>query len=617
MNCTNLTDLFNTLKEPSIGKRVFSEINGKKINYKQLSEEIEKLHVVFQSNGLKKGDRIILSTNDDYYTALFFLAFLKYGAVTIFLDPNVPANRAKPIIKKAKASGFVMDKELFLSREIKNDNNFFTLKISKPVQKRGKLFNRLLKNKTETPKVESFIFPSILDTITEKPLTNQTIDNSDLAYVLFTSGTTSEPKGVMISYGNLFAQLKTLTKVYGLDKNTRILNILMLYHADGIIQGPLLSAYNQVTWVNPFKFDISKIGDLFNAIYKYRITHFIAVPTILSFMNKFSEDYEDSFITDDFKFIISVAAKLENQLWKDFEEKFKTQLVNVYGLTETVIGSIFCSVAPFPRKIGTIGIPIDCEAKIINADNEIVNTGEEGNLWLKGAHIFTGYFNNSEATNEILKDGWLNTGDIASIDDDGFYTITGRIKNVVNSGGVNIYPEQVTEMINTHPKILENSCLGVSDEIFGEKLVCALVVKHNESLNKLELIEFIRPLLEQNQLPKEYYFFNDLPKGLSGKIQNKSVLKLIQSQDKKDENESEASYQEIIKSAASEVFGLDLSQITMNDNSNTLEGWDSMGHLFFITHLEKHFGIEFSNAEMMTMNSLATTERILIQKLSI
>ncbi|MGK0414594.1 MAG: long-chain acyl-CoA synthetase [Polaribacter sp.] len=578
---------------------------------------MEKLHVFFQKKGLKKGDRIVLSTSNDYYTALFFLSFLKYGAVTIFLDPDVPSNRAKPIIKKADVNGFVMDEELFPSRAVKEDNNFFTLKIAKPIQKKGKLFNRLLKNKTETPKVENSTFPSILNTIEEAPLPITNIKNSDLAYVLFTSGTTSDPKGVMINYGNLFAHLQTLTKVYNLDNNTRILNILMLYHVDGIIQGPMLSAYNLATWVNPFKFDLAKIGDLFNAIYKYRITHFIAVPTILSFMNKFSEGYEDSFLTDDFKFIISAAAKLEIRLWKDFEEKFKTQLVNVYGLTESVTGSIFCSVAPFPRKLGTIGVPIDCEAKIINADNKIVNTGEEGNLWLKGPHIFTGYLNNPEATNEILKDGWLNTGDIASIDNDGFYTITGREKNIIISGGINIYPEQVTEIINTHTNIIENICLGVSDEIFGEKLVCALVVKPNESIEKLELIEFLRPLLEQNQIPKEFYFFNDLPKGLSGKIQNKSVLELIQSQDKKEENEIETSYQEIIKSAASEVFGLDLSQITMNDNSNTLEGWDSMGHLFFITHLEKHFGIEFSTAEMMTMHSLATTERILIQKLSI
>ena len=614
MSYTNTTDFFNALKQPSIGKRVFSKINGKDTSYKTLSEDIEKLLVIFQNKGLKKGNRILLSTKDDYYTSLFFLAFLKYGIVTIFLDPDVPANRAKPIIEKADVNGFVMDKLLFSSREIKDENNLFILQISKPSQKKGKLFNRLLKNKTEKTKIEDHTFPSILNTITQKPLPIDNIDSTDLAYVLFTSGTTSEPKGVMISHGNLFTHLQTLTKAYSLDNNTRILNILMLYHADGIIQGPLLSAYNQATWVNPFKFDISKVSDLFNAIYKYRITHFITVPTVLSFMNKFSEGYEDSFITDDFKFIISVAAKLEVYLWENFEEKFKIKLVNVYGLTETVAGSLFCTVAPFKRKTGTIGIPIDCDVKLIDENNKIVKTGEEGYLWLKGPHIFTGYFNNTQATTEILQDGWLNTGDIASIDKDGFYTITGRVKNTINSGGINIYPEQVTEMVNTHPKILENICLGVPDETFGEKLVCALSVKHTETIEKLDVIEFLRPLLEQNQIPKEFYFFNDLPKGLSGKIQNKSVLNLIKSQVNTEATENDTSYQDIIKSAASKVFSIDLAHITMNDNSNTLEGWDSMGHLFFITHLEEHFGIQFSPSEMMTMNSLKVTEKILIKK---
>ena len=255
----------------------------------------------------------------------------------------------------------------------------------------------------------------------------------------------------MITHGNFNAQLDTLSKVYNLDDTASLHNILPLYHVDGIVQGPLLALYNQATWLRPMQFEISKINELFHSIYKYRASHFFCVPLMLSFMDKFSEGFEDSFQTEDFGYIISSAAALEKKLWEDIERKFKVPVINVYGMTETVAAALYSADDDHSRKIGTVGIPIDCEAKIINSDGEVSKENEAGVLWLKGTNIFTGYFNNPEATAVVLKDGWLNTGDVAIKDEEGFYKITGRIKNMINSGGVNIYPEQVTEMINTHP----------------------------------------------------------------------------------------------------------------------------------------------------------------------
>jgi long-chain acyl-CoA synthetase len=502
MNSTNINSLFEKLQQPAISNRLFAQIGSDKILYGRLLDEMEKLHAVFQKNGLKKGDKIILSTNDDYYTTLFFLAFLRYGIVTILIDPNVPPLRAIAIIEKSKATYFVMDEDLFISRAVDTNSIPFYLKVNKGAQKKGKLFERLLKNKKEANPDDEFSFPAILNIPFGPTKEIEKIEADDLAYILFTSGTTSDPRGVMISHGNLFTHLHTLNKVYALNESARILNILMLYHADGIIQGPLLTAFNQATWIRPFRFELSNIGDLFNSIYKFNVTHFITVPTVLSFMNKFHEGYEDSFQTDNFKFIISVASKLEVKLWQEFEQKFHTRLVNVYGLTETVAGSLFCGVNNFPRKVGSVGVPTDCEAKIIKADGHIAKANEAGVLWLKGDHIFKGYLNNTEATQAAFENGWLNTGDIASRDEDGFYFITGREKNTINTGGINIYPEQVTEMINTHPKVLESICLGLAEENFQEKLVAAIVIKSQETLDKNELLSFLRPLLEQSQLPK-------------------------------------------------------------------------------------------------------------------
>ncbi|MDF1698766.1 MAG: AMP-binding protein [Saprospiraceae bacterium] len=615
MKYNSIQGLFERITRTDIQKKVFAQIIDTKYTYRQFLEGVHKLNSLFQSRNLKKGDRVILSTSDDYYTALFFIAFLRYGIVTIFLDPEVPEKQAKALIKKADAQGYVMDDPLFESRNVIDSSNQFQLRVKKNLQKKGKLFNRLLKRKTEANAAEPNTFPAILASIGEKEITIPSIAFSDLAYVLFTSGTTSEPKGVMITYENLFAQLHTLSKVYELTNQSRLHNILPLYHVDGIIQGPLLALYNEGTWLRPMRFDQSKINDLFHSFYKYRASHFFCVPLILSFMDKYSENYEDSFLTEDFKYIISSASKLDEKLWIDIERKFKVTILNVYGMTETVAAALYCASGDHPRKVGTVGIPIDCEAKITNSEGAVVKENEAGILWIKGANVFNGYFKNPDATSKAIQDGWINTGDIASVDEDGFFKITGRIRNMVISGGVNIYPEQVSEMINSHPDVIESCCIGISDEHIGEKLVSAVVVSPNASLNKSDLLSFLRPLLKSNQIPKDIFFFNALPKGKSGKIQTNQIEKQIENLKNDTQKTFSTGHQESIKTAASEAFGIAIDMLSMDDTAQSIDGWDSMAHLMFITILEKRFNIRFATSEMMNMTSLRTSERILKKKL--
>lgn len=166
MRYDNIMELFAGIESAGLQKKIFAQIYGTKYSYKQLLEEIGKLHTLFQNNGFKKGDQIILSTDDDYYTSLFFLANLRYGIVTVFLDPEVPAKRAIAIIEKTDAKGFVMDEALFLQRDIGDNTELFYLKIKKNAQKKGLLFKRLLKNKQTGSTTDALTFPAILETIT-------------------------------------------------------------------------------------------------------------------------------------------------------------------------------------------------------------------------------------------------------------------------------------------------------------------------------------------------------------------------------------------------------------------------------------------------------------------
>ncbi len=614
----NIEDLFTFINKEKNKSNLFADFYGEQISYKKLIDDCNKVFTFLQCAEIKKGDKIILSTNNDYYTSLFFISFLKYGVTTVLLDPETPSVKAKSIIEKVNASAYIMDEKLFAERAIEIESKGANLQISSPLQKKGKLFNQLLKNKIKENITSKQQFPEILNTLAPSAVFNNDVHKNDIAYIIFTSGTTSAPKGVMITHENLFSHLETLSNVYKFKETetVRIHNILMLYHSDGCIQGPLLAFYNAASLYHPFKFEVSKLNDLFNSIYKYRITHYITVPTILSFMIKYSEEYEDSFLTEDFKYIISCAAKLEKKLWIDLENKFSKPIINIFGLTETVTGSIFSGIDIATRKIGSVGKPVDCEAKILMEDGEMAKPNKQGVLYIKGSHVFKGYLNDETTTSAVKKDNWFNTGDIAMFDEDGFIYITGRQKNTINSGGFNIYPEQVAEIINTHPSIKESICLGIPDDVFGEKIVAVYALNADAVISELDLLEFIRPQLETHQIPKEFFALNELPKGLAGKVKIEEVKQYINSLKTDNKQILSENIQEIkILKIAAEAFGIRVENVQLSNKVGSLEGWDSMGHLELITSLEKNFNISFSTAEMISINSLSDAHKIIIQKM--
>ena len=275
---------------------------------------------------------------------------------------------------------------------------------------------------------------SILENVTAVEKLPSPPNPDALAYIIFTSGTTAETKGVSITHFSLAAHLATLKEVYNLEAGSKIFNQLLLSHADGCIQGPLLAAYVGCEWHRPFRFSIEKIPSILDYCYAKNISHVFMVPAMLNMMVQFAETYEDSFSYPEFKALISVSAHLEAPLWDKFEAIFKIPVNNIYGLTETVAGSLFCGPLKETYKKYTAGKPVDCEVRIIDNSGENVKDDESGELLLKGPHIMKSYWANDKSTSEAFKDGWFYTGDLASKDADGFITIRGRKKNLIISG---------------------------------------------------------------------------------------------------------------------------------------------------------------------------------------
>lgn len=588
--------------------------NDTTITYENLLTCVDKLSVFFDGLGLKPNDKILLSTIDIQSLVELTIAAYRFGLTVVLLDYNAKLTRAQSIISSCKPNAFFVDSNLKTTWEIIQPN---CIEIQRSSQVKKKFLHKVFAKKTAEPtdQTNSDTYPSCLQTLaTTAPKYPDAIDPMSIAYIMYTSGSTSDPKGVAISHQNLFSHLETLQKVYEMNNASSLLNVLNLYHADGINQGPLLALYSGATWFCPFKLDTTKLDLIYYAIYKYKITHLFVVPTLLSFFEKYHEDYEDSFQTPDFKYIISVAAQLEERLWNAVSSLFKVQILNVYGLTETVNGSLFCGPGKDSFKIGTVGKPVDCTIKIINEDGNPAGTNEKGELLISGNHIMVEYFDNPLATSEVLQGGWLYTGDIAQQDEEGFVTIVGRKKSMINSGGFRIQPEEIEEIILKTNEVDACKVIGIYDAILTEKIVACIQIKENSTLNEVELYKYLRENLEQEKVPHNIYFLDDLPRGISGKVQVDALKNIILEKHQQTTQKGAATLETIIQTAAN-TFKIDSKDINELSSSSTLSGWDSLNNLIFITELEELFNIQFATSEIMAMTSIRSIHAMVAKKI--
>ncbi len=247
-----------------------------------------------------------------------------------------------------------------------------------------------------------------------------------------------------------------------------------------------------------------------------------------------------------------------------------------------------------------------------------MGVNETGELLIKGSNLLSNYLNNEQATSRAFSDGWFHTGDLAKKDEEGFYFITGRKKNIIISGGINIQPEEVMAILNSHPSVLESACVGMEDDLFGEVAIAGVVLKEGSSINTLELTEFCRQELEEAKIPKQFFFVDQLPKTNSGKIKFSELKPLFkfQSQAESHQSSEESAIQQTILTTASTTFKCPVESIEFNTaNTLTLAGWDSLAHLAFITELEANYKVRFSSKEIMSMSSLKEVHTALKKKL--
>jgi len=351
------------------------------------------------------------------------------------------------------------------------------------------------------------------------------IDQDDPALLMYTSGTTGKPKGVMLSHKNILAGGKNVALSHKLKTNDRALCVLPLYHINGAVVtvlGPLVS---QSSLILCERFSVT---NFWKFISTFNCTWFSIVPTIISsLLNKFSAEEINSLNLSHVRFGRSASAALAPETHRQFEEKFKITMIETMGLTETCAPILSNPLPPGKIKYGSPGIPYGNKVKIVDSELQDVPRNTVGQICVKGANVMKEYYKNPEETKKSFIEGWFLTGDLAIMDSEDYVFVRGRIKELIIKGGENISPREIDDVLYQYPDVIEAAAFAMPCSHYGEKIEAGVVVKNKMSLKSEDLILHCRKYLGDFKTPSKIHFLDELPKGPSGKIQRFKIKDLI------------------------------------------------------------------------------------------
>ena len=484
-------------------EKIFLYWQDDTVTYAQLNEITNKIANMLHDLGIRKGDVVsVLLPNMPEYVYLY-LGLPKLGAIVGPVNALFKAREIKFVVGHSEAKILVtIPRFMEIVNAIRNDLPCLehVIVIGEPTE--GSLnYHDLMEKSTATA-------PRSV-TIDEK---------EDPAAILYTSGTTGFPKGVLQTHFNIKRNAEMIIGHLNIDasEDHRFMLILPLFHVNAQI----------VTIMSPLTLGASTIltsgfsaKTHWETVAKYRAPTFSAVPTILSILLRMPYEGLD---LSSIKWVICGAAPLPIEVMKAFESTFKCNVVEGYGLTE---GTCASSCNPLPtetedkRKVGSIGVALpDTEMKIVDDSGNEMPARETGEILCKGDNVMKGYFKNPEANAETLKDGWLYTGDLGYVDDDGFFYIVGRKKDLIIRGGENIYPREVEEVLYAHPGVTEAAVIGVYDKIYGEVPKAFIVMKKDHTASEDQILQHCRENLADFKVPQYVEFRSELPKNPTGKI---------------------------------------------------------------------------------------------------
>lgn len=508
---------------------------GAEITYREMEELTDRLAAGLADLGVKKGDRIGLFMPNTPQFVMAYFAILKLGAVVVAINPLYTPTEIEHQVKDAGI-------ELMLVM-----SNFYkTIKTAQPNTPIRKIVVTNLKE--ALPPVLAFLFSLTKEkkegfkvelaqgdiwmqdlinrhSASDRPKVEVTAE--DTALLQYSGGTTGISKGAIASHRNLVANaLQIRSWMVGAEEGKEIvLMALPLFHVYGMVAGMLFAVRTGASMVmapNP-----RDLQDVLSNIQKYKATIFPGVPTLYNAINNHPDVLAGKYQLNTIKACISGSAPL----MRDTKEKFEALTGGVvfegYGLSEAPTAT-HCNPLVGENRTGSIGLPLpDVDARIISLDDEktVLEPGEIGELVVQGPQVFKGYHNMPTESENALRDGWLYTGDIARMDEDGYFYIVDRKKELIKPGGYQVWPREVEEVIASHPKVMEVGVAGIPDPYRGETVKAWVVVKPGESLTEQEVRNWCRERIAVFKVPTHVEFRSELPKTTVGKILRRELVR--------------------------------------------------------------------------------------------
>ena len=476
-----------------------SLVNGRTLHYGELAQSCRRVAGLLQSHGLRPGDTVSLVMPNGLQTLRLLLGAMHAGLVVN------PVNLLSQPSQMAYVLGHSDCNLVWVSPEWEARVRALLQGLDRTVQ--------VLVADPDGDALPGEAGAEVLDRPAPAP--------DATALLMYTSGTTGVPKGVMLTQANLAANAQAISAEHGLVADDRVLAVLPLYHINAFAVTMLAPIAHGGSLAMPAKFSAARFWEQAAGC-----TWINVVPTMISYLLEGAAPAPAQ--TAAIRFCRSASAALPPEHHRAFEAKFGIGIIETMGLTETVAPSFSNPLDARLRKIGSVGRASGCEARVIDAALQSVADGSTGELAIRGPNVMRGYYKNEAATAaSFTPDGWLRTGDLGHRDADGFFFVTGRIKELIIKGGENIAPREIDEVLLAHPAVLEAAAVGVPDPHYGQEIMACVVLREGAACSEDELRAFCIEQLGRYKAPRHLRFVSELPRGPSGKVQRLKLVELV------------------------------------------------------------------------------------------
>ncbi len=476
-------------------------IDNQKSTFVELDQQVRKAAGVLRNLNINKGDRVSFILPKGLAFIELYLATLGLGAIALPLNPTYRPEEIFYFLSDSESSLVIIDSEKYGELA--------------PVLKQTPFLQVLIIDQ-EIPGTHSY--PRLIkETLPVKGVSYST-RGEDVAMLCYTSGTTGRSKGAMITHENLIENMKALNLAWRWTDQDKLLHVLPLFHIHGLAVALLGGLYAGSPLVMKERFDPLETWQI---IEQEQCTIFMAVPTIYHRLSQAWETLERKPNLENVRVFISGSAPLPEPLFHRFKEQTGHTLLERYGMTET--GMIASN--PYKselRKVKSVGYPLKGVAiRIVGKEGQDVNAGEVGEVWIKGNNVFKGYWKQPEKTAESFQEGWFKSGDLGCQDpeDNLRLYLKGRAKELIITGGYNVYPKEVENVLEAHSAVQEAAVFGIAHEVFGEQVAAAVILSEERSLEAPELIQFCKARLVGYKCPQKVFFRSVLPRNTMGKLQ--------------------------------------------------------------------------------------------------